>query len=163
MIIDEKGRLFGKFNILDIVVVLAILVVIAGVGYKFLKSNTPTPFRQADRIETSFFVEEVPDYAAAAIKAGDTVTDRVTGSAFGKVVSVDVQPSVSYAPDQEGHFVRTSKETYRSVRIVVQGEGIWSEKGVTFGNIDYYINKQQEYRFGNVAFFCRIQNMQVVK
>ena len=34
--IDEKGRLFGKINIVDLIVILVIVIAAVGVGMKFL-------------------------------------------------------------------------------------------------------------------------------
>lgn len=163
MLVDEKGKLFGKINILDLVVVLALLAVIAGVAWKFTKSNTPTVFTQPDRIETTFYVEEVPDYAADAVKVGATVSDRTTGSKFGTVKSVETLPSVSYGIDSDGNIVRSTKETFRSQKVVVEGTGIYSDNGVSFNSIDYYVNKQIEVRFGNVAVFTRIFSLKEVQ
>ncbi len=163
MLVDEKGKLFGKINILDLVVVLAVLVVIAGAVWKFTKSNTPTVFTQADRIRTTFYVEELPDYAAAAVKVGAPVSDRTTGSKFGTVTSVETLPSVSYGIDADGNIVKSSKETFRSQKVMVEGTGIYSDNGVSFNSIDYYVNKQIEVRFGNVAVFTRIYSLEEVK
>lgn len=163
MLIDNKGKLFGKINVLDLIVILAVLAVIAGVAYKFTKSNTPSVFRQNDKVEVTFYVEELPDYAAEAVKIGTAVTDRTTGSRFGVVKSVDTQPSVSYAPNSAGEIVKSTKETFRSQKVVVEGEGMYSENGVTYNSIDYFVNKQLEVRFGNVAVWTRIYDLQVVK
>jgi hypothetical protein len=163
MLIDEKGKLFGKINILDLMVFVLVLVVIAGVAYKFTKSNAPTPFTQRDKIETVFYVEEVPVYSVAAVKQGAVVEDRVTGSVFGTVTAMDVQPSVSYAPDNNGKMVKSSKETYNSLSLTVVGNGTYSENRVTFKNIDYFINKQLEIRIGNVAVYTRIKSIKVLK
>jgi hypothetical protein len=163
MLIDNKGKLFGKINVLDLVVILAVLVVIAGVAYKFTKSNTPSVFRQNDKVEITFYVEELPDYAADAVEVGAPVTDRTTGSKFGVVKSVDTQPSVSYAPNSAGEIVKSTKETFRSQKVVVAGEGLFSDNGVTYNSIDYYVNKQLEVRFGNVAVWTRVYDVQVVK
>lgn len=35
-LIDEKGKLFGKVNVIDLVVALLIIFLVAAVGYKFL-------------------------------------------------------------------------------------------------------------------------------
>lgn len=39
--IDEKGRLFGKINIVDLLVILVVLIAAVVLGWKFLKPNVP--------------------------------------------------------------------------------------------------------------------------
>jgi len=75
--IDDKGKLFGKISIIDILVVCLILGGIAGAYYKFGRSNTISPFVKPDRIEMTFFTEDVVEFVGAGIKAGDLVKDRV--------------------------------------------------------------------------------------
>ena len=38
-LIDEKGKLFGKLNIVDLVVVVLIVAIIAAVGVRFTSSK----------------------------------------------------------------------------------------------------------------------------
>ena len=37
--IDQKGKIFGKLNVIDLIVILLIIVVLALVGYKLVFSN----------------------------------------------------------------------------------------------------------------------------
>jgi len=48
-IIDEKGRLFGKINLIDFLVILALLIVIpmAYFGYRVSKIKAPAPYVRA--------------------------------------------------------------------------------------------------------------------
>lgn len=39
-IVDEKGRIFGKLNIIDLLVILLLVLAVALVGYKLLGPNT---------------------------------------------------------------------------------------------------------------------------
>ena len=39
-LIDEKGKLFGKINVIDFVIVIIVIGLLAGVGYKlFIQDN----------------------------------------------------------------------------------------------------------------------------
>ena len=57
--IDEKGRLFGKINIVDLIVILVIVIAAVGVGMKFLGGGignsafnpTKTPVRDTVLVE----------------------------------------------------------------------------------------------------------------
>ena len=51
MLIDEKGRLFGKINIVDFLVVAVILLAIAGVGYKLISSSSIL-FKKSEKIDS---------------------------------------------------------------------------------------------------------------
>ncbi len=161
-LIDEKGRLFGRINMLDLAVVLLIVAVLAGVGYKFAKSRVPTVFQPSKKMEVVFTADELLDFAVERLAVGDPVSDRVTGASFGKLKSFEIQPSISYATDSTGRFVRSSKETYRSLRMVVETEGTIDQGMVRIGNYDYYVAKSFEVRVGNTALWLRIADMKVI-
>lgn len=44
-IINEKGKLFGVINIVDLLVVLAVIAVAAGIGYKLLQPRSRMQLR----------------------------------------------------------------------------------------------------------------------
>lgn len=163
MIIDDRGRLFGKISIVDILVICLILAGIAGAYYKFGKSNTVTPFSRPDKIEVVFFAEDIPEYAGIGIKPGDPAKDRQTNSVFGKVKEVTVGPDIVYFPNKDGQAVKSSKEGYISLTIVTEGEGVYSNNGISFSNMDYYVNKLIEVRFGNTAIYARIQSIRKIE
>lgn len=159
MIIDSKGKLFGKVSIIDILIVLVIIAGVGGVTYKFNKSKAVTPFTKTEDIQIVFFTEDIPDYVAQSIKQGDLVKDRVSNSVFGRVKEVKIDKGIFYAPNDRGEMVASSKPGYVSLMLTVEGQGIYTDNGVTFGNVDYYINKTLEVRAGNTAIWTRVYNI----
>lgn len=163
MIIDNNGKLFGKISIVDILIVAVLLAAIGGVYYKFGRSKTVTPFSKPDTIDVSFYQEDTQDFNATSIKVGDLVKDRQQNITIGKVTSVTVGPDIVFYPDADGKVVSSSKEGYASVRLTVRGQGIYSETGISFSGMDYYINKYFEMRVGKVNIYPRITAFEKVK
>lgn len=164
MLIDSKGKLFGRISIVDILIVVMILGVIGGVGYKFKKSSTSTPFAKKDTVQVTFYHPEANNYVEGTIKAGDIVRDKATGSVFGKVVSVSTDKAVSVGTNSEGQMVNTSNPRQRSITLVVEGEGIYkdgkSEQGVSFDNTDFFVNSSVELRVGDTTLWTFIKNLE---
>lgn len=164
MLIDSKGKLFGKVSIVDIIIVVMILGVIAGVGYKFMQSRTSTPFAKKDVVSITFYQEETGNYVPGSIKVGDMVTDNQTGSYFGKVVSVKADKSSSFGVNDKGEWVQSSKPTYSSITVVVEGDGIYKDgtngQGVSFDNTNYFVFKSVEIKAGNTQFWAKVTNLE---
>lgn len=160
MLIDDKGRLFKKINLIDLLVIIIILAAGIFAFYKFGKAQIITPFTPTDRIVITFYSEDLPAYAVEAMKEGHEVKDKTTNSVFGKVTNVKQMPSVFYAADLEGKMVKSSKEGYASMLLTVEGDGIFSTNGAVFGNIDYYINRYLEIRVGNVAVYTKVRSIE---
>jgi len=162
MIIDEKGRLFGKVNIVDFVVIAVVVLGIAGAAYKFISSSTSL-FKKTENIEIVFYNEDLPGYVADAINVGDLVKDSVKNAVFGKVVAKETDNSVVFATDSEGVLRQTTRPGYVSMKLYVQGEGVITDTGVIINNADYYVGRSLELRAGNGVIWTRVRDISKVK
>jgi len=164
VLIDSKGKLFGKVSLVDILIVLMILGVAAGVGYKFTKSGTSSVFAKKDAVKITFFCEEAGGYVPDQIKPGDMVTDNQTGSYFGKVVSVKGDKSNTFGFNDKGESVMSAKQNYVSITLEVEGEGVYRDgingQGISFDNINFYTYKSVELKVGNTTFWAKIKNLE---
>jgi len=158
MLIDEKGRLFGKINIVDFLVVAVILLAIAGVGYKLISSSSIL-FKKSEKIVIVFYNEDLPGFVADAINVGDKVKDSVKNAVFGEVVKKEVDKSVVFAANDKGELVQTTRPGYVSMKLYVETEGIITDTGVIINNADYYVGRSLEVRAGNGVIWTRISNI----
>lgn len=160
MLIDDRGRLFGRINLVDLAFLLVVVIAVAGVGYKLKKSNTVTPFVKEDAIIVEFYQDEVPDFVVKAIKNGDVAGDYERGTVFGKVTGVKIAESKAYDADSSGRFVVSPKKDFSSVTVTVEGSGIMnSTGGVSIGNIDYFIGRTIIFKAGNCVLQGRISDI----
>ena len=91
-IINEKGKLFGVINIVDLLVLLAVIAVAAGVGYKLFApqianataKQVPMTVTVRVRGATPFLVEEVQ-------RNSHTGKKIVTASSYPDAVITDMQ------------------------------------------------------------------------
>jgi len=161
MIIDNKGKLFGKVSIVDIMIVLVVLAAIAGVAYKVTRNDSITPFAKLDTIQTELYFEEMTDFAAESLKVGAIVKEQSMGATLGKVIAVYSAPSISYGVANDGSIVQTTKPGYSSVRIVIEGNGKYGENGVYFDNAAYYINSSYAFFVGNTKLWGQISDFRM--
>ena len=158
MLIDEKGRLFGKINIVDFIVAAVIVLGVLGVGYKFISSST-TLFKKSEEAKIVFYNEDLPKYVADSIKVGDKVKDSVKNTVFGEVESVEVADSVVFSSNDEGVLKQTTRPGYVSLILTVKGEGVYTDTGVIFNNTDYYVGRSLEIRAGNGVIWTRVKEI----
>lgn len=163
MIIDSKGRLFGKISIIDILVVLILVGGVAGIGYKFTKSGKANPFTKADNIVMQFYHQEQNEFAVRSIKEGTPVKDLKTNAYIGTVKHVEIKPSNSTAADDKGQYQASARPGFVSVVITVEGTGIYRDgingQGVSFSGTDYYINKSTELALGNTDLWTFVYSI----
>lgn len=163
MIIDEKGRLFGKISIIDILFVVILIAAIAGVGYKFTRSKTASPFIKTDLIEVEFLVQEAPDFVVNAMKIGDPTKEGVQSTPIGPVTNLEVGPPYRFIETDKGEVVPAAKEGHSSVVVTVQAHGFFGNNGVTINNIEYYIGRTLVVYVGNTAAWGYVSDLRKIK
>jgi len=160
MIIDDKGRLFKKINLIDLLIIIIIIAAGFFLYSKFAKAKIVTPLAKQETVELTFIVESLPEYAADNVEIGDPVTDRVTSAYLGKVTKVEKKPDITFGVDNEGKVVRSSKEGYCSLVLTVEGTGVFSGKVVNIGNTNYYVYRETTLYVGDTMLFTRVMDIE---
>lgn len=106
-IFDEKGRLFGLINIVDLCIIVFVIAAASG-AYAFLKNNiTKSSPTQTYNVTLEFKGIE-KDFGEAIIP-GKTVYDRVQSQPFGVLNDVRLKPTVEYnVSNDDGEIKRVT-------------------------------------------------------
>lgn len=158
--IDEKGRLFGKVNIVDLIIVIIILAAAAFVGMKFFGPESTVANTQNVRI--TMFCDESPTYVVEQLEAGSEAWDSSNQVVLGTLKEWTTGDSMSAITDAEGNVVEISREGYRSVRLVCEGTGIVSDHGVTIGGVLYANGQSASVYFGDCKLYLDIADIEVI-
>ncbi|HHW30932.1 MAG TPA: DUF4330 domain-containing protein [Clostridiaceae bacterium] len=144
---NSKSR---KIGIIDVAILVAILAVVVGVGYRYVKGKAASSntVKTQDLI-IEYYCEEVPESAAKAIKVGDPVRESLQNASFGNVTDIVVDKSVSWARNIKGELVKTTREGYASVTITMNGKGVIGSNGVTIDKANYYVGQTVTLYVGN--------------
>lgn len=161
MIIDSKGKLFGKVSIIDILILAVIIAGAAGVWHMFFKSSGGTSIGRApDTVVFEFYGEEAPDYAVNSVNTGDLARDFDRGTTFGTITDIVKDKSVKYVETADGQVVQSSTPNYLSYYFTVEGTGVLNEVGtVTIGGYEYAVGRMLTLRFGNTVVQGRIYSI----
>lgn len=119
-IIDEKGKLFGKVNIIDLIVLALVLVVVVILGMKLLNRSSERPSEQAGTslnyiVTVSRVTQEVYDAVETELaKGGDSMTlmangDKLTGS---YVETISSAPHMETVEKADGTMVTSEEPGY---------------------------------------------------
>lgn len=167
MIIDKKGKLFGKINIIDLLIVIVLVAAVLLVGYKTVApglgigDSAEGVNGQNAEVFIEFFAEEVPDFAVdGTINNGDKVIEVGTDTMMGEVVEVEIGDSISYASDDSGNWVAGSKPNYKSVRIKCKGTADYYEHGCKIKGAKYYIGHTMTIAAGKAKLYLKISDIE---
>jgi len=154
MIIDSKGKLFGKISIIDILIILVVIIAVAGIGYKFTRPNVGNSvFTKQEDIQIKFQLDEVQDFIVNAIKVGDPVRESVQNASFGKVSDIKTGDAIIWLTTEDGRNVKVSREGYYSVEITMDAKGMKDNLGVVIDKANYYVGQTITLYVGNAALY----------
>ncbi len=129
-ILDDRGRLFGKVNIVDLVVLLVIAAVVVFAAVRLTGGGAV----ETVPVRVTFIDARVDNALVAGLQTKGTVKD-LGGSVIGEVQSVQVTPSVEELLTTGGEFKTFASATQSDVTFVVLGEGTISDSTVHIGRV----------------------------
>ncbi len=113
-IVNKEGKLFGLINVIDLVIIVAVLIVGIACAYKFLSPTAQSITAPKSDMIVTMRVRGAMDYLEAemtdetVIKAGDKL---VGGSGFvdgAEIVKVESEPYVITGEVSDGTFVTST-------------------------------------------------------
>ncbi len=160
MIIDQKGKLFGIINIIDLLLIIVILAVGVFAFVKLGSGNVITNTNQ--KFIVKYYTEEVSTFCANQVKVGDYVIDEAKNLSLGKVTDVKVGPSVFYAPNSNGEMVKTTKnqDDFSSIEITTEMEAQPYTHGFKVEGNLYSVNHGFTIRAGLAKIYLRVSGIE---
>lgn len=158
--IDSKGRIFGLINIIDLVVLIA-LVVVCVFLFRRVVSPTMAGAANQENIQVKFFTENSPDYAVNALEKGVNMEDDTKGIPLGKVVDFKIGQGFVYTPDSNGNQVKAYVEDYASCEVTANIKAQIVDGGALLvnGNI-YAVGHSITIRAGKAKLFGRVSGIE---
>lgn len=157
-IVDEKGKLFGLINLIDL---LLIVVVVAGIAFAAVKFSDSSAITTGQTVSMSFYTEEVSDFVAEKIKVGDALMDADRNVALGTVTDVKIEPGISWSTNSDGEPVKASREGFVSITITGEMIGEAFENGVIIGATKYGVGHSMTLRAGDAKIYLRVSDLQI--
>lgn len=118
-IIDEKGKLFGVLNIIDLLIIL-FAAAVAAVVIMFLSANS-TINSQVQSHKITIEVLAVEKDLCDAMKVDKKIFDRVQNKPLGTLVDVKIEPAVEYNISREtGEHVKSQLPERYNVKLDIE-------------------------------------------
>lgn len=133
-LIDEKGRLFGKINIFDLIILLAIVLVVGVVGYKLVQRGTNT----ANAVPTKAYIVSVkcsgmPDSFDEALKKDNRIYYDLDSFTNAKIVDIKEVPAVVTIQTDDGKLVETEHPSLKDVYVDLEVLDNLNEDSIKIG------------------------------
>ena len=139
-LMDNKGRIFGRFNILDLFIIAIIIVLGVGRFYKVKKVN-PTNVIKPKPVELKIIVMEREKFGVDMIKKGDILKEYDTGIVLGEIKDIEVNPASTEVVTTDGEIKIAEIPDRYDLLITIDAKAMITENAIMSGN--------KELRIGN--------------
>lgn len=163
-IIDEKGKLFGFINPVDLIVIVLILSVIGGIGYRFVSSklnaNGGSLMTEEQDIYVTLYSSLVVPEVAENLNIGDKL---VANSQFtnAEIVDIKVEPASYVGTNAEGEAVLSQHPLWKDVTIVVKDRVNPSSVILKAGEQEVRVNYPFILKTQTVETNCKIRGVEL--
>ncbi len=145
-IVDEKGRLFGKVNVLDLIVVLLILAVAGRFGLRQFWAVDAAPDGEEKEIEIVVRLQAVAQPTIDFLPVGTELTDSRNNAKVGKIVAVRIEPALVVSQGDDGRVIETRSSDRFDYYLTVRGKAWSTANQLTMVNFDVKIGKLNYYK-----------------
>ncbi len=129
-LIDEKGRIFGKINIVDLCVVLVLLLAAAAF---FVKDASITKTdKSAAAIEYTVVIRSVRKPTAESLEnsIGKSLTVTKTGELLGEIKEVVKTDAEAYISSKNGEYIKTTFPDKFDLTVTITTQGSENASGI---------------------------------
>lgn len=153
----KDGKLFGKINVIDFIVILVVLLAVAAAAVFVLM-----PKDGGDTLVMKFRIEEVDEFVAGKVKVGDPLYDDTYSLDLGEVTDVEIADSISYSTaDDDNVWTISSKEGYKSMIITGECKGTKTKLGAEIGGKKYGVGHSFVLRAGDAKLYLRVYDIEL--
>ena len=160
--LDKNGKLFGKVNIIDLLIVLIILAAIVFVGMRFLGGND-NDLGTPQQVRLTFFSDEAPALLADKGVMGAPVIDYDANNYLGALSSYEYEDAYTYACDSvSGEAVQIPVANRIFLTFACEGQGFVADDGLYVNGFQYSVGGTCTIRAGQTRIQCRLASIEVL-
>lgn len=145
-LVDGKGRLFGKINLLDLVVVLAVVAVAGRFVYQQLRADELAPAAEDRTIEMTFMLPNVEQFTIDVLTVGQAIYDSKSNTYMGDIVRFEARPAVVVREGPDGRMYETESKYKYDYFVTIAGPGRVSPNGITMNGIEVKVGRTNQYK-----------------
>ncbi|MBI4733848.1 MAG: DUF4330 domain-containing protein [Rubrobacteridae bacterium] len=133
-LIDEKGRVFGRINLIDFTLMLGVVIAVALAFVLLTKQGKVVTVPENKTIQYNMLVKAVRPEVAGFIKKGDLVKKQLTKNPIGTVKDVEIKPARVLIDTDEGRRIVTTSPVEVDATITIETKGRTGADIISAGN-----------------------------
>ncbi len=154
----KNYKIFGKINIIDFIVIVAVIVGICAIGVAKIRQSKED---QSQTLIISYYAEEIQEETVNNVHVGGNLFDDTDKVSLGTITDVKIGDSVSYTTGADGKSVKSSKEGFKSITITGEVAGRKTDLGATVNGEKYGVGHTFMLMAGKSRMQIRVYDIKV--
>lgn len=158
-LMDKKGGLLNKLNIVDFIIIAVILSLVAGVYFVFF-GGSDKQVVETSKVIYEFEITNVNKDFVDAITPGDPIRDNIRGNEIGTVVSKVSRNATMLNEDLiNGRYVIADVPDRYDVVITIEGKANITPANIIVGGAEIKVGKKFSIKgkgYANQGFVTKI-------
>ena len=136
--IDSQGKIKGRVSIIDILIVLAVLALAAGLLYRRATPRLQDILRPADEFYIVFEVNRIRSVIAEnSVEVGDLLFRQHERQPLGRIVAIERHPATDVMRRSDGTAIMAVMEDRYNLHITIEAVGSITPSGYFVNGIDH--------------------------
>ncbi|MGE5373152.1 MAG: DUF4330 domain-containing protein [Solirubrobacterales bacterium] len=162
-LVDEKGKLFGKINLIDLAAILFVILLVVVVWVRGHNKVLQVVQAPPQILSVSVIVEEIRPNTAAAMSVGSPIWESKTGALLGKVSKVEVLPAERWVETATGQVARSAVPGKNNVILSIEGPGRMDDTTTLLGGTEMRIGSKVNVRGARYSVEGYVWNSKALK
>jgi hypothetical protein len=134
-----------KFNWVDVLVTLVVVVLLAGTALKFLVLDKTALESDTQTFTYELKIYGIRQYTLDALQVGDTVYDNAGKGSVGIITDIQAQQAQSTASYPDGTVIKAPVEDRYDVVLTLEAQGTQTDGCIQVGTYDIKANQDNLY------------------
>ncbi len=154
--IDKNGKLFGKINIIDLLIILMVIAAVVFLATKMFSPAKETTKTNTTKVAITFYAEKAPTNVTDMLVEGAPSFEETTNVGFGTVTAFSSEPAYGWVNDAQGNLLKSPIVGDEYLTVSVEVDGNLTDNGVYLGSKLYCVGANYTMHFGKVMLYSEI-------
>jgi len=150
--IDNSGRIKGRISIIDIILVVAVIVLVAGFIYTQMSDRISGIVRPRDNFHVVIQGDGVRHFIVDAVNIGDVMFRLHDRQPLGTIIDIEVLPAQDFLHRSDGTAVLAEMEGRYTINITLESIGTVREAGYFINGDDHLAPGREVALHSNMVF-----------
>ena len=158
--IDKNGKIGGKINLIDLLIIIVLVAVVGFIGYRFLIKDD-AGIVNTETVTLQFTCAETKNFVADRLETGVNVLDTEENNSMGTVTDIEIGEAYEYVVTEGGETVQKNAEDCSSVVVTTETSGTLDGNGVLIGGARYAVGHSMVIYVGDCKLYVQISAVDV--